>query len=148
MRFALERMKQLLEPAGAVGLAGVLSGAVPVAGAQESLRYPVGVLGTVHTLPWQAHGRTALLGDAAHAIVPFYGQGMNCAFEDCVALAGCLRSHPDDCARALAEFEADRKENADALTDLPVDSFIEMRGKTALIMHNDASILHALGLIQ
>ncbi len=71
------------------------------------------------------------VGDAAHAVVPFYGQGMNAAFEDCVVLDECLEEFPDDRERAFAEYFSRRKENADALADLAIGNFIEMRDKTA-----------------
>jgi kynurenine 3-monooxygenase len=97
----------------------------------DYLNNPVGVLGTVHTLPWQAHGRTALLGDAAHAIVPFYGQGANCAFEDVVELDRCLDDTGGSWARALPLFEARRRENTEAIAEMALDNFVEMRDKVA-----------------
>ena len=97
----------------------------------DYLHNPVGVLGTVHTLPWQAHGRTALLGDAAHAIVPFYGQGANCAFEDVVELDRCLDDTGGSWARALPLFEARRRENTEAIADMALDNFVEMRDKVS-----------------
>ena len=97
----------------------------------DYLHNPVGVLGTVHTLPWQAHGRTALLGDAAHAIVPFYGQGANCAFEDVVELDRCLDDTGGSWARALPLFEARRRENTEAIAAMALDNFVEMRDKVA-----------------
>jgi kynurenine 3-monooxygenase len=72
-----------------------------------------------------------LIGDAAHAIVPFFGQGMNAAFEDCTCLAECLKSHATDIERALREYETLRKDNADAIADMALDNFIEMRDKVA-----------------
>ncbi|HEY3559950.1 MAG TPA: NAD(P)/FAD-dependent oxidoreductase [Kribbella sp.] len=97
----------------------------------DYLNNPVGVLGTVHTLPWQAHGRTALLGDAAHAIVPFYGQGANCAFEDVVELDRCLDDTGGSWARALPLFEARRRENTEAIAEMALANFVEMRDKVA-----------------
>jgi kynurenine 3-monooxygenase len=92
---------------------------------------PTGSLVTVRCAPWYYHDKVALVGDAAHAVVPFYGQGMNAAFEDCVVLDECLTEFPDDRGRAFAEYFVRRKANADALADLAVQNFIEMRDKTA-----------------
>jgi len=106
---------------------------------------PVGVLGTVHTLPWQAHGRTALLGDAAHAIVPFYGQGANCAFEDVVELDRCLDDTGGSWARALPLFEARRRENTEAIAEMALANFVEMRDKVASpVFRLTKQIEHAL----
>jgi kynurenine 3-monooxygenase len=93
---------------------------------------PTGSLVTIRCAPWYYKDKVALIGDAAHAVVPFYGQGMNAAFEDCVVLDECLAEFPQDRQRAFAEYFSRRKENADALADLAVDNFIEMRDKTAL----------------
>jgi kynurenine 3-monooxygenase len=92
---------------------------------------PTGSLVTVRCAPWFYKDKIALVGDAAHAVVPFYGQGMNAAFEDCVVLDECLARHSDDLEPAFAEYFARRKENADALADLAVQNFVEMRDKTA-----------------
>lgn len=92
---------------------------------------PTGSLVTVRCAPWHYQDKVALVGDAAHAVVPFYGQGMNAAFEDCVVLDECLAEFPDNRERAFAEYFSRRKEDADALADLAVDNFIEMRDKTA-----------------
>jgi kynurenine 3-monooxygenase len=92
---------------------------------------PTGSLVTIRCAPWFYQDKVALVGDAAHAVVPFYGQGMNAAFEDCVVLDECLAQFPQDRHRAFAEYFARRKENADALADLAVQNFIEMRDKTA-----------------
>src|SRR5256885_2546377 len=92
---------------------------------------PTGSLVTIRCAPWFYKDKVALVGDAAHAVVPFYGQGMNAAFEDCVVLDECLAEFPEDRQRAFAEYFQRRKENADALADLAVENFIEMRDKTA-----------------
>jgi kynurenine 3-monooxygenase len=98
---------------------------------EEYRENPTGSLVTVRCAPWHYQGKIALVGDAAHAVVPFYGQGMNAAFEDCVVLDECLVEWPNDRARAFAEYFRRRKVNADALADLAVHNFIEMRDKTA-----------------
>jgi kynurenine 3-monooxygenase len=92
---------------------------------------PMGSLVTIRCAPWFYKDKVALVGDAAHAVVPFYGQGMNAAFEDCVVLDECLAAFPENRARAFAEYFQRRKANADALADLAVANFIEMRDKTA-----------------
>jgi kynurenine 3-monooxygenase len=92
---------------------------------------PTGSLVTIRCAPWYYRDNVCLLGDAAHAVVPFYGQGMNAAFEDCVVLDECLEKFPDNRERAFAEYFSRRKENADALADLAIGNFIEMRDKTA-----------------
>jgi kynurenine 3-monooxygenase len=92
---------------------------------------PTGSLVTIRCAPWFYKDKVALVGDAAHAVVPFYGQGMNAAFEDCVALDECLAEFPEDRQRAFAEYSVRRKKDADALADLAVQNFIEMRDKTA-----------------
>jgi kynurenine 3-monooxygenase len=92
---------------------------------------PTGSLVTIRCAPWVYQDKIALVGDAAHAVVPFYGQGMNAAFEDCVVLDQCLTDFPRDRRRAFAEYFGKRKPNADALADLAVQNFVEMRDKTA-----------------
>jgi kynurenine 3-monooxygenase len=92
---------------------------------------PTGSLVTIRCAPWFYKDKVALVGDAAHAVVPFYGQGMNAAFEDCVVLDECLAEFPNNRERAFAEYFSRRKENADALAALAVENFIEMRDKTA-----------------
>lgn len=92
---------------------------------------PTGSLVTIRCAPWYHRDRVALVGDAAHAVVPFYGQGMNAAFEDCFVLDQCLAEHRGDPGRAFADYFARRKANTDALADLAVQNFIEMRDKTA-----------------
>jgi kynurenine 3-monooxygenase len=92
---------------------------------------PTGSLVTIRCAPWFYRDKAALVGDAAHAVVPFYGQGMNAAFEDCVVLDECLAACPENRERAFGEYFQRRKENADALAALAVANFIEMRDKTA-----------------
>ncbi len=98
---------------------------------EEFRENPTGSLVTIRCAPWHHADKVALVGDAAHAVVPFYGQGMNAAFEDCVVLDECLAEFPNDRARAFREYYLRRKQNADALADLAVENFIEMRDKTA-----------------
>src|SRR5436190_9868256 len=92
---------------------------------------PTGSLVTIRCAPWFYQDKICLVGDAAHAVVPFYGQGMNAAFEDCVVLDECLAEFPEDRHRAFKEYFDRRKANADALADLALGNFIEMRDKTA-----------------
>jgi kynurenine 3-monooxygenase len=92
---------------------------------------PTGSLVTIRCAPWYYRDKVCLVGDAAHAVVPFYGQGMNAAFEDCTVLDECLDQFPDNRERAFAKYFSRRKENADALADLALGNFIEMRDKTA-----------------
>jgi kynurenine 3-monooxygenase len=92
---------------------------------------PTGSLVTIRCAPWFYRDKACLVGDAAHAVVPFYGQGMNAAFEDCVVLDECLEEFPQNRERAFAEYFHRRKENADALAELAIGNFIEMRDKTA-----------------
>ncbi|PYJ09117.1 MAG: kynurenine 3-monooxygenase [Verrucomicrobia bacterium] len=98
---------------------------------EEFRENPTGSLVTIRCAPWFYRDKIALVGDAAHAVVPFYGQGMNAAFEDCVVLDECMAEFPRNRQRAFAEYFLRRKENADALAALAVHNFIEMRDKTA-----------------
>ncbi|MBC3540847.1 FAD-dependent oxidoreductase [Rufibacter sediminis] len=99
--------------------------------AQEFFENPIGSLVTIKCLPWHHSGKILLLGDAAHAIVPFYGQGMNAGFEDCTVLRGLLEQHQDDWETIFQTFQDLRKPNTDAIADLAVYNFIEMRDKVA-----------------
>jgi len=94
-------------------------------------RNPTSSLVTVRCAPWHHGGKVALVGDAAHAIVPFYGQGMNAAFEDCVLLADCIRETGGDLAQAFERYFAARKRDADAIADLALANFVEMRDRVA-----------------
>ncbi|OKI61049.1 FAD-dependent oxidoreductase [Micromonospora sp. CB01531] len=106
---------------------------------------PVGVLGTVRCTPWQLDGRMGLLGDAAHAIVPFYGQGANCAFEDVVELDRCLDECGDQWSVALPLFEQRRQANAEAIARMALANFVEMRDKVASpVFQTRKRIEHAL----
>jgi kynurenine 3-monooxygenase len=98
---------------------------------EDYLSHPVGSMVTIRCKPWQHAGKVALMGDAAHAIVPFFGQGANAAFEDCVALSACLEEFAPDWPAALAAYEDRRREHADAIADMALVNFIEMRDKTA-----------------
>jgi kynurenine 3-monooxygenase len=89
-------------------------------------RHPQGQLGTVHVSRWHVGASVLLLGDAAHAIVPFHGQGMNAAFEDCAALDELLDRH-DDWGTLFAEFEAVRRPNAAAIAQMALENYVEMR---------------------
>ncbi|MEU8262323.1 NAD(P)/FAD-dependent oxidoreductase [Micromonospora sp. NPDC048999] len=106
---------------------------------------PVGVLGTVRCTPWQVNGKVGLLGDAAHAIVPFYGQGANCAFEDVVELDRCLDECGDDWSAALPLFQQRRQANAEAIAQMALTNFVEMRDKVASpVFQTRRRIEHAL----
>ena len=86
---------------------------------------------TVKCAPWVFDNKIGLIGDAAHAIVPFYGQGMNCGFEDCVVLNELIEKHNDDWDIIFPEYEQLRKPDGDAIADLAIANFVEMRDKTA-----------------
>jgi len=92
----------------------------------EFAEHPQGQLGTVHTAPFNVGGRILLLGDAAHAIVPFHGQGMNAAFEDCLALDGLLDQH-DTWEEVFSRFSRDRGPNAAAIAQMALENYTEMR---------------------
>ncbi len=93
---------------------------------------PTGPLGTIKCSPWHSYGKTILLGDAAHAIVPFYGQGMNASFEDVVVFDQILDQHIDDNWNTIFKtYEKTRKINTDAIANLAIDNFHEMKEHTA-----------------
>ncbi len=90
---------------------------------------PTSSLITVKCFPWTREDKFALIGDAAHAIVPFFGQGMNCGFEDCSVLNALIDKHNNDWEKILNEFQQLRKPDADAIADLAINNFVEMRDK-------------------
>ncbi|MFC4727621.1 FAD-dependent oxidoreductase [Coralloluteibacterium thermophilus] len=96
--------------------------------AEHFALHPVGTLGTLYLDRWHLDGRAVLLGDAAHAMVPFHGQGMNCAFEDCVALDRLLAEHGDH-ETAFAAFAAERAPNAAAIQAMALENYVEMRDR-------------------
>jgi kynurenine 3-monooxygenase len=88
---------------------------------------PVSEFLTIRTSRWHHKGKVALVGDAAHTVVPFYGQGMNAGFEDCFILDGCIGRHGADLGTAFAEYQSLRKRNTDVLAELSVSNFHELR---------------------
>lgn len=112
--------------------------AVPLMGGmaevtRQFLGNPVGFLGTVRAKTWSS-GRTLLIGDASHAIVPFFGQGTNCGFEDCLRLDEVLATagstpHHRDTVACFREYALARKPNGDAIAEMALDNFIEMRDR-------------------
>lgn len=94
--------------------------------AEQFLANPTGRMGTIRCDRWSAGDRLMLIGDAAHAITPFHGQGMNCAFEDCVELDRCLRRHADWGA-AFSAYEHGRHADTDAIADMAIENYLEMR---------------------
>ncbi len=99
--------------------------------AQDYFDNPTSSLVTVRCRPWHHEDRVVLLGDACHAVVPFYGQGANAAFEDCLVLDECIRRHAPDWGAAFDEYTRLRKDNVDVLADLAIANFIEMRDHVA-----------------
>jgi kynurenine 3-monooxygenase len=98
---------------------------------EDFFKNPTSSLVTVKCLPWIRDDKFALIGDAAHAIVPFFGQGMNCGFEDCSVLNSLIDKHHENWAAILPEYQALRKPDADAIADLALNNFVEMRDKVA-----------------
>ena len=99
--------------------------------ANNFLDNPTGAMVTIKCSPWHSEGRVLLLGDSAHAIVPFFGQGINCGFEDCTSLLNLLDRHGPDWKKVFTQFETARKVNTDAIADLAVENFVEMRDRVA-----------------
>jgi kynurenine 3-monooxygenase len=94
--------------------------------AREFFAHPVGEMGTVRTARWAVEDQLLLIGDAAHAIVPFHGQGMNCALEDCVQLVRLLEQH-ETVHDAFAHFQSERRVQANAIADMALENYVEMR---------------------
>jgi kynurenine 3-monooxygenase len=119
---------------------------IPTLG-KDFLVNPTGSLVTIRCQPWSL-GRAVLVGDACHAVVPFLGQGMNAAFEDCTVLVRCLVDAGWEWEKAFARYQALRKEHADALADLCIENFVEMRDRVGspwfVLRKRLAVLLHAL----
>lgn len=98
---------------------------------EDFMNNPTGALPTVKCFPWNVGGQSLLLGDAAHAIVPFYGQGMNCSFEDCLILDEFIEKYGTDWERIYLEYAILRKPSTDAIADLAHENYLEMRSSTA-----------------
>jgi kynurenine 3-monooxygenase len=116
--------------------------------ARDFLHNPNGSLVTIRCQPWHLDGRVVLLGDACHAVVPFLGQGMNAAFEDCMVLDRCLTEHGSNFETAFRSYEAQRKIHTDALADLCFNNFVEMRDRVGskwfLLKKKWVNLLHKL----
>ena len=98
---------------------------------EDFFENPTSALGTVKCSPWHYKGNTLLMGDAAHAIVPFYGQGMNASFEDVVEFDKFLEVHQGDWEATFKAYEQSRKKDTDAIADLAIDNFHEMKDHVA-----------------
>jgi kynurenine 3-monooxygenase len=96
---------------------------------EDFFNNPTSSLVTVKCFPWIREDRFALIGDAAHAIVPFFGQGMNCGFEDCRVLNELIDKHNEDWSLILYEYQTLRKPDGDAIAELALNNFVEMRDK-------------------
>ncbi len=94
---------------------------------EDFFENPTGHLETIRCAPWSFEDHALVLGDAAHAIVPFHGQGMNAAFEDCSAFDRCLRDPDRQWNEVFAEFEERRRPNTDAIADMALENYVEMR---------------------
>ncbi len=99
--------------------------------AENYFANPTGAMVTIKCFPWHVGDRLLLLGDAAHAIVPFFGQGLNCGFEDCTSLVELIDSHDADWTTVFEKFETARKINTDAIADMAIENFVEMRDRVA-----------------
>jgi kynurenine 3-monooxygenase len=98
---------------------------------EDFFKNPTSTLVTMKCFPWTYEDKVALIGDACHAIVPFYGQGMNAGFEDISVLSELMNHYGDDWKTIFMEYEKSRKPNADAIAALSYQNFMEMSSKTA-----------------
>ena len=98
---------------------------------EDYFQNPTGAMVTIKCSPWHVDGKALLLGDAAHAIVPFFGQGMNCAFEDCTYFLELLDRYGCNWPVLFSEFEKSRRADTDAIADLAIENFVEMRDRVA-----------------
>ena len=96
---------------------------------EQFIDAPLGRLGTIRTVGWSFEDQAVLVGDSAHGIVPFHGQGMNLALESAAALDRILQEHPTDLAAAFVAFEQERRDNANAIADMALENYVEMRDK-------------------
>jgi len=108
---------------------------------QEFRDNPVGQMGTIRCSRWHVGGLGLLIGDAAHTIVPFHGQGVNAAFEDCTALMEIIDSGVDDWETAFSQLQHARQANAEAIADMALDAFRTMRDS---VRHRDFMLRKAL----
>ena len=99
--------------------------------AEEFANNPTGALGTIKCSPWHYQGNTLILGDAAHAVVPFYGQGMNASFEDIAVLDSIIDKHEGDWETIFKTYQSVRKADADAIGELAEENYYEMRDHVA-----------------
>jgi kynurenine 3-monooxygenase len=99
--------------------------------AEEYLQNPTSSLVTIRCYPWSYKDKAVIIGDAAHAIVPFYGQGMNAGFEDCVILDDLMEKHGDNWLQIMKEYQLQRVVNTEAIADLALQNFVEMRDYVA-----------------
>ena len=97
----------------------------------EFFKNPTAPLGTIKCFPWQYQGKNLILGDAAHAIVPFYGQGMNASFEDVFEFDAALEAHKGNWEATFISFQQKRKKDTDGIADLAIDNFHEMKDHVA-----------------
>jgi kynurenine 3-monooxygenase len=92
---------------------------------------PTGALATIKCNPWHIGGKALVIGDAAHAIVPFFGQGMNCSFEDCSVLDSLITEGEENWEKVFSDLNEERKPSTDAIADMALENFVEMRSTTA-----------------